>query len=119
MKSLHAGGGSLPSVANGRLAYQINCSMCHQPGSPEASGLDLRAARSLVETGACDRVPTSGDLGIVGARVLAPGAPKLSLIAVRAGRRDLARMPTLGTTLVDARGVSVLERWIAALPGCR
>jgi hypothetical protein len=80
--------------------------------------LDLRAEVPLSETGACDVPPGRGDLGIAGARLIAPGAPERSVLLARMSRRDADGMPPLASTRVDTAGVEQVTRYIQSLQGC-
>jgi uncharacterized repeat protein (TIGR03806 family) len=101
-----------------RAYLEVNCAMCHQPGGPGLGGLDLRAEVGLAETGACDAEPTAGDLGVDEARIIAPGDPTRSVLPLRMGALDVNRMPAVGSNVVDAEGVALIEAWITSLSGC-
>ena len=68
--------------------------------------------------GACDVAPESGDLGTADARLIAPGDPDRSMIAVRMGVRGLGQMPPLATQEVDTEGLAVVRDWIASMEDC-
>jgi hypothetical protein len=80
--------------------------------------MDLRHATPLAATNTCNVIPTSVDLGIAGARLIAPGSAATSLIVERASRRDSHGMPPLGSNIVDTAGVQLLTNWINSLGGC-
>lgn len=105
-------------AARARAWLHTNCSHCHRPGGGTPTDLDLRYATPLAQTNACDVAPQAGDLGIAGARLIAPGSAARSLVVVRAGRRDAAAMPPLASTLVDNAGIALVSGWIDALGGC-
>ena len=104
--------------ARARAYLHSNCAGCHRPGGPTPSGMDLRYGTSLAATHACDVVPTSGGLGLPGARIIAPGNAGSSVLIERASRRDVHGMPPLGSSLVDTVGVQLLTDWINGLGGC-
>ncbi len=80
--------GSLTDRA--RAYLHTNCSQCHRPNGPTPSSLDLRYQTGLDNTGACDAVPQSGDLGLgAAARIVAPGDPDNSVLLARMDRRDV------------------------------
>lgn len=93
-----------------------NCAGCHRPGGSGRGALDLRAEATLAAKG-CDRRPETSDLGVADARVIAPGDPSRSVLALRMRRSDV-RMPPLGSRTSDAAGIALIESWIRALPGC-
>lgn len=101
--------------------FQGNCAYCHNALGPLASlGLDLDAAG----TGGAERVRRS----VLGreSKFRLPGEerslrvsraePKHSALWFRMqSRLPAAQMPPLGTKLVDARGVALVEGWIRSL----
>lgn len=110
--------GDAPLDARARAWLHTNCAQCHRPEGPGRGGLDLRYATSLASTGACDRPPTTGTLGITDARVIAPGAPERSVLLHRVRATDANRMPPISSGVVDAEGAALMERWIRALTTC-
>ena len=61
--------------------------------------------------------PVLNPAGVSGARVIAPGDPERSVLLNRMSRRDLLRMPPLGSNEVDPAGAALLTRWIESLTG--
>ena len=98
-----------------RSYLHSNCAQCHRPDGPTPVDLDLRAATLLENTGACSIAPTAGDLGIANAQIVAPGDAALSVLTARMNRRDTNAMPPLGSNLIDADGVTLIEEWINGL----
>ncbi|NIL94427.1 MAG: hypothetical protein GTO71_08320 [Woeseiaceae bacterium] len=113
-----------PTDANAALgdrarAYlHTNCANCHQPGGPTPVNLDLRYTTSLANMNACDVVPTSGDLGLPMARIVAPGDAARSVLVARMNLRNMDGMPPLGSTIVDGAGVALVSDWINGLAAC-
>jgi|GEM_PF-2158046 len=109
-------GRSVEERARGYL--HANCSMCHRDGSATGlAELDLRIDVPLERTGLCTP-PKAGSLGIADGRVVAAGAPERSVLLHRMKALDETRMPKLGSHVVDAEAVELLERWIRDLPAC-
>ena len=108
------------SVATRARAYlAANCAHCHSPGGLANATIDLRARTELRATAACDVPPQQGDLGVAGARIIAPGEPQRSTLYLRMATTDpTTRMPNLATRLVDPEGTELVRRWIAELGGC-
>jgi uncharacterized repeat protein (TIGR03806 family) len=104
--------------ARARSYLHANCSFCHRPDGPGRSGADLRFSRSFRDTGLCDTAPEAGDLGVAGAKLIAPGSPSRSLVSLRMHATNGARMPALGTEIVDPVGTSVVDGWINGLTRC-
>ena len=100
-----------------RSYLHSNCSSCHRPGGSVA-GLDLRAHVSLAATGACNTPPTQSDLGIDGARLLAPGKPEQSLLFKRMTHDGPGRMPPLGVGHPDIAGAKLIHSWISTMRSC-
>ena len=98
--------------AKARAYLHTNCSMCHRPGAAPAPALiDLRADVDLRTMDVC-APPLAGDLGIVDARIVAPGDPVRSVLSRRMRSVDHARMPKLGSRVVDAPAADVVDAWI-------
>ena len=88
--------------ARARAYLHSNCAGCHRAGGPTPSDMDLRHAIPLQNTNTCGVTPTSGDLGIPGARLIDPGSPATSLLIERTARRDSHGMPPLGSLFSSA-----------------
>jgi hypothetical protein len=108
-----------PLTARARSYLHSNCAGCHRPGGIGRGTMDLRITTSLTQTGACEVAPTLGDLGIVGARLLAPGEPDRSVILERMRAVGANRMPPVASNVVDPQGVELIREWIGALAGCQ
>jgi uncharacterized repeat protein (TIGR03806 family) len=98
-----------------RAYLHTNCSNCHRPQGPTPTSLDLRHDTPLSDTDACDVTPSSGDLGITDARIIAPGDSARSVLLQRIARRDTNAMPPLGSTVRDMEGEALIDSWIASL----
>jgi len=57
-------------------------------------------------------------MGILDARLMAPGDPDRSILLQRMKDLGERRMPPLASHLVDDYGVSVIEAWIKSLANC-
>jgi len=112
-------------AARAAIGYlHANCGGCHNDSGPLAPlGMSLAHAlisRPGLETPACRTTvgqPTRAPLPGMPAgdrQRIAPGHPEASAILLRMrSRHPLLQMPPLGTKLVDAEAVALLERWIA------
>jgi hypothetical protein len=101
--------------ARARVWLDVNCAMCHQPEGPGNATIDLRYATSLEGTQTRDFRPAQGDLGIVDARLIAPGHPERSLVLHRIKTLNEGRMPMIGSNLVDEKAARLLTDWIRAM----
>lgn len=112
--------GTSGTLAERARAYlHTNCSQCHRPSGPTPVTLDLRYSATLAQTNACGVAPSAGTLGIANAQLIAPGDPARSVLLARMNRRDANAMPPLGSTVVDAQGVQLVQQWIAGLTSCQ
>jgi uncharacterized repeat protein (TIGR03806 family) len=111
-----AGNGSLEDKSRGYL--HANCSNCHRPGSTAQTDLDLRWYRPFADTDSCNVDPDRGNLGVSGAKLIAPGASGKSIIPLRMRDTGQYRMPALGTTIVHDEAVDVIEAWVDSLQSC-
>jgi len=103
--------------ARARGYLHANCSFCHREGSGTgAATFDVRVEKSFAETRTCNAPPQGGDLGIAGARLIAPGDPLRSALALRIRALDTSRMPPLASRVVDEQGARAVEAWIRGLP---
>jgi uncharacterized repeat protein (TIGR03806 family) len=109
---------SKPIGLRARAWLHSNCANCHRPGGLTPVNIDLRNVTALQSTQSCNVSPTSGTLGLVNARRIAPGVAASSVLASRIGRRDAWGMPPLGSSVVDATGVGVVTSWINGLGSC-
>jgi uncharacterized repeat protein (TIGR03806 family) len=98
-----------------RVWLDVNCAMCHRPEGPGNATIDLRYSSPLAETKTIDVNPAQGDLGIVDARLIAPGHPERSLMLHRIKSLSEGRMPILGSNLVDVKAVKLLNKWIRTM----
>lgn len=101
-----------------RAYLHANCSFCHRPNSNGGGPMDLRYSIPLDTAQACDVDPSNGDIGVSGAKIIAPGNPALSLLSVRPKTLGAKRMPPLASEIVDDKGTSALDAWISSLTAC-
>ena len=59
-----------------------------------------------------DEPPQHGDMGILDARILAPGDPDRSTLLARLLATGEGRMPQVGTVVPDRAAIRVIRRWI-------
>ena len=101
-----------------RAYLHSNCANCHQPEGGGRGNMDLRWGTALKDTKSCNVDNEAGDLGIAGSKLLVPGAPEKSLLSVRPHSPAANRMPPLASSIVDDKGVKVLDDWIRSLTAC-
>jgi len=114
--ALDDAGVSLDRLA--RSYMDVNCASCHQPGSPSATGMDLRFDTPADATNTLFQPATAGDLGVPGGERIHPGHPELSVLIARMASLDFdSGMPPLAV-FPDPTGKAVLSAWISyGIPG--
>ena len=104
---------SLEERARSYLA--TNCSQCHRPKSAGRTILDLRYDTELSKTNTVNVYPTLGALGSTDARILAPGTANNSTIYLRMLNLESFRMPSIGSSVIDEAGSSLIADWINSM----
>jgi len=97
-----------------RSYIDSNCAYCHRPGGVQALW-DGRWDTPLVNQGILNANPLR-DLGISGAKLIAPADVDHSLIHLRTNALGGHQMPPIGKNRIDKVGVKLLEDWINSLP---
>ncbi len=98
-----------------RAWLHTNCAQCHRSNGPTPVTLDLDYNTAMSQTGLCNQVPQSGNLGISDARIIAPGQASRSVLFARVNTRDANGMPPLASQEIDTAGVNLLQTWIAGM----
>ncbi|MFN3197243.1 MAG: PQQ-dependent sugar dehydrogenase [Bradymonadia bacterium] len=109
---------AVPLAERARVMLDVNCAMCHQPDGPGNATIDLRVETPFAEQRLCNAEPGQGDLGLAGARIVAPGEPARSVLLQRMSVLGEDRMPPVGSNVVDAEGVRLIQSWIESMNGC-
>jgi uncharacterized repeat protein (TIGR03806 family) len=104
---------SLEDRARGYL--HANCSHCHMKWGGGNSAFYVIYPMPLAETGIVRGTPTHGTLDLPDAKLIVPGHPESSVLLGRTRRTDAFRMPRAGSSLVDEKGVKLLEEWIKTM----
>lgn len=102
-----------------RSYLHANCSFCHRPAGSGGGGLDLRFTANLKQMGVCNRIPSFGDMGIAGGRLVVPGAAEKSVLLARISKRGAQQMPPLASAVVDEDAKAWVEGWIKGLTDCQ
>lgn len=97
-----------------RSYLHVNCGVCHRFGGGGTALIELRRNRSLKDTHLLSG-PMLGTFNLPDAQIVCPGDPSRSVLYYRMSKSGAGRMPHLGSTTVDERGLFLLERWIASL----
>ena len=99
-----------------RSYLHANCSHCHRKWGGGNADFQLLSTLPLEETGTLHTRSGQGTFDLDDPRILIPGDPDRSLIAVRMGKLGLGRMPHIASSVVDREAVDLIRRWIEALP---
>lgn len=98
-----------------RSYLAANCAVCHRPGGPGRGNFDARFATPLAAQNLPAAALIAGDLGIAGARLVAPGAPEKSILHARLARTDALRMPAIALSDEPPPAAAVVAEWIKSL----
>lgn len=103
-----------------RSYLDANCGHCHDSSGhagPSGFWVDWEDAAIVGHDGVC-KVPESCGSNCGGFQFdIVPGDPAHSIIHYRMGATEAgARMPELGTSVVDDQGVELIRQWIVAMP---
>ena len=92
-----------------------NCSSCHHPGGNAIVSFYLR--RDLpFESLRTNKGTGIGTFGLRNAKLIVPGDPYRSVLLYRMAKLGYARMPYIGSRVVDGAGVNLVEQWIKSMP---
>lgn len=105
----------LPIDARARAYLHANCSHCHRKWGGGNTEFRLLSTVALNEMGIANVPPAHGGFYISNARILTPGSPYTSVLYYRVAKLGPGRMPRIGSTVVDAEGVTLLGEWIRSL----
>jgi putative heme-binding domain-containing protein len=98
-----------------RSYLHVNCSMCHQPGGNAIVSFFLRRDLPFEKLNT-NKGTGIGTFGMRDPKIIAPGDPYRSLLMYRFSKLGYARMPYIGSQVVDGKGVALIEDWIRAMP---
>ncbi|HUY31949.1 MAG TPA: PQQ-dependent sugar dehydrogenase [Pirellulales bacterium] len=106
---------SQPLDDRARSYLHANCGMCHHPGGNAIVSFFLRRDLPF------DQLNTNkgsgvGTFGMPDGKIIAPGDPYRSLLLYRMSKLGYARMPYVGSRVVDGAAVVLIEQWIRSLP---
>ena len=98
-----------------RSYLHANCSMCHHPGGNAIVSFYLRRDLPFEKLNT-NKGTGIGTFGIQNAKLITPGNPYRSVLMYRMSKLGYARMPYIGSQLVDSKGVALVSKWISSLP---
>ncbi len=106
---------SQPLDDRARSYLHANCGMCHHPGGNAIVSFFLRRDLPFDELNT-NKGTGIGTFGMRDAKILVPGDPYRSVLMYRMSKLGFARMPYIGSRVVDSAGVDLIEQWIRSLP---
>jgi hypothetical protein len=104
-----------PLEARVRSYLDVNCSTCHVKEGGGNSRMELSLNTPTGRMHLIDEPPVHSNMGIDGARLVAPGLPERSVLHHRISLRGGNQMPPLVSTEVDRRAVDLIGDWIRSL----
>jgi putative heme-binding domain-containing protein len=103
-----------PLEARARSYLHANCAMCHHPGGNAIVSFYLRRDLPFAQLNT-NKGTGIGTFGMKDAKLIVPGDPYRSVLMYRMSKLGYARMPYIGSRMVDSRGVRLVETWIRSL----
>jgi putative heme-binding domain-containing protein len=92
-----------------------NCSSCHHPGGNAIVSFYLRRELPFEDL-KTNKGTGIGTFGLEHAKLIVPGDPYRSVLLYRMSKLGYARMPYIGSRVVDSKGVALIEKWIGSMP---
>ena len=97
-----------------RSYLHANCSMCHHPGGNAIVSFYLKRDMPFDKLNT-NKTTGIGTFGMRNAKLIVPGDPHRSVVTYRMSKLGYARMPYVGSQMVDAEGVALVSQWIRSL----
>jgi putative heme-binding domain-containing protein len=107
----------LPVDERARSYLATNCGHCHRFGGGGAAKITLTPDVSLADMKVAGVRPGLGAFDLTDPYIVCGGDPSRSVLLFRISKLGQGRMPHIGSEAVDERGVRLIRRWIASLPG--
>lgn len=97
-----------------RSYLHVNCSMCHHPRGSAIVSFYLRRDLPFDDLNT-NKGTGIGTFGMRNARIIVPGDPYRSVLMYRMSKLGYARMPYIGSQVVDSKAVALIDQWIRSL----
>ena len=107
---------ALDLTERARSYLDVNCGICHNPRGESISMFYLRRHYSLEDAKAFNK-PGIGTFGMADPQLIAPGDPYRSIVLYRLAKLGNARMPYIGSRVIDPDGFLLIHDWIASMEG--
>jgi hypothetical protein len=102
--------------ARARAYLQSNCAHCHMQWGGGNAEFQLLFTLKLEDMRILDVKPAHGHFDLKEPRLIKPGKPEESMLYHRMKLTGLGRMPHVASSLVDEKGVKLIQEWIAKMP---
>ena len=106
---------SIVAEAPARALLQTNCAHCHTAHAGGSVAMFLNHELPTDRLQLVGVPPSQGGFGLKDPKLLAPGDPWSSVLAVRMAKTGSGHMPLIGARDVDVAGLKVIEDWIAEM----
>ncbi|HEX8916412.1 MAG TPA: PQQ-dependent sugar dehydrogenase [Humisphaera sp.] len=103
---------NVPVADRARAYLAANCSHCHRQWGGGNALFELQYTLPLEKTKTVDVGVQHGTHDLVDPRLIVPGHPDRSMIVHRMKDLGPARMPRVGSSVIDPVGVSLVEQWV-------
>jgi len=97
-----------------RSYLHANCAACHHPGGNAIVSFYLRRDLPFEKLNT-NKTTGIGTFGMTDAKLIVPGHPERSVLFYRMSKLGYARMPYIGSRVVDSQGVALIDEWIRSL----
>jgi uncharacterized repeat protein (TIGR03806 family) len=110
--------------ARARQYLHANCGFCHRPDDNNFASIDLRYDTPFKDTFTCGVTPEKGNQGTIGATIVEPGMPSMSVLVLRMtappadANGNHGRMPKIASYVVDTNAVNLISQWISGMGPC-
>ena len=102
--------------ADARALLHTNCAHCHAPHAGGSVSVFLTRELLTTQMNLVGVPPAQGGFGLKEPKLVAPGDPWSSVLAIRMAKTGSGHMPLIGARDVDVDGLKVIEDWIARMP---
>ena len=100
-----------------RAYLHANCAHCHRQHAGSSVLSKMPFDLPIENTDMVGVRPSQGTFGIHNAQVISPRDPYRSILYYRMSKIGGGRMPHIGSTEVDRKGIELIHDWIAQMPG--
>jgi len=103
------------SNGSARSVFHANCAHCHRSDAGGAVAVYLNTELLTAQMNVVGVTPSQGGLGLKSPKLIDPGDPWNSVIAVRMAKSGTGHMPIIGAHETDIVGLKTIEDWIARM----